>query len=69
MDAAKIPPIPLDLLVYLEGRHQEHYAVPGETLDSLMFHGGQRELVKWLRTVYQEQTNPSPDENVEEEPS
>ncbi len=65
MDAASIPPVPLDLLEYLEARHQEHFAVPGETLDALMFHGGRREVVKWLRTVYEEQTNPRPDTNEE----
>jgi hypothetical protein len=69
MDAAAFPPIPLALLEALEKRHQEHFATPGDTLDALMFAGGQRELVKWLRAVYEEQTTPTPDENAPEEPS
>lgn len=70
MDAAAVPPIPKDLLEYLEARHPEHFATPGDTLDSLMFAGGQRELVKWLRHIYEEQIAPSPDENApDEEPS
>ncbi len=63
MDAAAVPPVPKDLLEALEVRYPEHHAVPGDTLDSLMFHGGKRDLVKWLRTVFDEQTAPRPDEN------
>lgn len=52
------PGIPLDLLVFLEKRYPEKSAIPGNTLDELMWLGAKRDLVRWLRLEYEYQSAP-----------
>ncbi len=52
------PGIPLDLLEFLEKRHPEKSAIPGDTLDELMWLGAKRDLIRWLRLEYEYQTSP-----------
>lgn len=66
MDLNGLPPIPLDLLVALELRYPEACAEPGQTMDELMFYGGKRDLVRWLRLAYTQQ-NAKPEEIEEDD--
>lgn len=62
MDLDGLPPIPLDLLVALEARYPEACAEPGQPWDELMFYGGKRDLIRWLRLAYTTQLEPDEDE-------
>ncbi len=59
----KLPLIPLDLLEALERRYPERSYEPGDTLEDLMFAGGKRDLVRWLRTRYDRQSLHQDDED------
>lgn len=62
MDLDGFPTIPLDLLVALEARYPEACAEVGQTMDQLMFSGGKRDLVRWLRLAYTKQNSKDQDE-------
>lgn len=49
------PPIPLDLLTWLESRYPERTPGPTETLDAIRVATGERQVVRFLRFKYEEQ--------------
>ena len=57
MDTSSFPLVPLDLLEALEKRYPEASAEVGQTMDELMFYGGKRDLVRWLRAAFLDQSN------------
>lgn len=62
MDLDGFPTIPLDLVEAMEARYPEACAEVGQTMDELMFYGGKRDLVRWLRLVYTKQNTKDEDE-------
>jgi hypothetical protein len=61
-----LPLVPQDLLEALEKRYPEACAEPGQTMDQLMFYGGKRDLIRWLRLQFEDQQHPSQDDEDEE---
>ena len=56
------PSIDAGLIAYLEWLYPEHEAVAShstDTLSFLMFEGGRRDVVRKLRALYDEQTQPT----------
>ncbi len=58
--------IPLDLLEALNRRYPEASAEPGQSLDEIMFYGGKRDLIRWLRHKYDEQQGNNQNDNEDE---
>lgn len=65
MDIEGLPVIPKDLLDALDKRYPEACAEPGQPIDELMFYGGKRDLIRWLRLVHEMQ-HQDPDTSDEE---
>lgn len=61
-DQPKFPPVPLDLLMFLEQRYPERCWQPGDTDDESKFYGGKRDLVRHLRVQFEAQNAPPEDE-------
>ncbi len=59
MDLEGAPTIPHDFIVWLDSRYPERCAQPGDTLEDLMFLGGKRDLVRWLKKAYEVQNDPT----------
>lgn len=55
MDPDKTPYIPLELLTWLEGRFPERSASRNDQLPDLMFAGGQRDVIRFLRSQHEQQ--------------
>ncbi len=65
MDVTGFPLIPQDLIDALDKRYPEVCAEPGQPVDQLMFYGGKRDLVRWLRLVFDQQNAGPGDEHNE----
>ena len=70
MAASSFPPIPLSLLEALERAFPEQSALnPDQTYAHLLFDGGKREVVRFMRARYREQqTNTTELQNVLNQP-
>jgi hypothetical protein len=55
MDYRKWPQLGADLIDHLEKAFPEKSPQKGETLENLMFRGGQRDVVSTLRAVFTQQ--------------
>lgn len=55
MDYRTWPPLGADLIDHLEKAFPEKSPRQGETLENLMFRGGQRDVVSTLRAVFNQQ--------------
>lgn len=57
-DQPEFPPIPQDLLEFLERRYPERCWQPGDDLDGVKFYGGKVDLVRLLRLEFTRQHTP-----------
>ncbi len=68
MDADAFPPLPLVVLEALEALYPEQEVLTEDTLPELMYRGGQRALVRWLREVYTAQNTPVSEASADQDP-
>lgn len=59
------PPIPLDLVTWLDARFPERTPGPSETLDEIRLATGRREVVRFLLHKHLEQTEEEPPHRID----